>query len=140
MTKHFLLRCCVAVACLAMLSAVAGCAHSQTVAPIAPPLASSTPATSGPAAIADRTLLDEKAMAGVELAYRSMRVALEAAVDTGLIRGDRARLAAQMERRAFSAVEALHAAYDAGNAETYLQSVNHAFDAIEAVRDVIKGN
>lgn len=115
--------------------ALSGCAHSASspTEPF-PPLSSAT------APIADRTALDEKLVAGVELAYRTMRIGLEAAVDTGLLKGGNALVAAQMDLRAVAAVEAVHAAYDAGNAETYLDAVTRAYDAIDAARDVIKGD
>lgn len=132
MTKKLLLglgaRCLLLVTVCVACLALAGCAHSAI------------PPASTPATIADRTVLDEKAMAGVELAYRSMRIALETAVDAGLLKGGAALVAAQMDLRAETAVEAVHSAYQAGNAQSYDQAIAQAFDAIEAARDVIKGD
>lgn len=93
-----------------------------------------------PADVADRTILDERAALGVELAYRAAGIALELAVDAGALRGEHAATAATLERRAYSAVLAVRAAYDTGNATTYANALDKARAAVAAVLAAVKGN
>lgn len=85
-----------------------------------------------PAAVAETTLLDEQVGAGVELAYKAFRVALETATDAGLLKGDHARRAAVLDNQAFAAVGAVRAAYRAGNAADYGRAAKEARTAITA--------
>lgn len=72
-----------------------------------------------PAAVADRTILDEKAAVAVELTYKAWRTAAEAATDAGWVKGAQAVKVADLDRRAYDAVKAVRAAYNAGNAANY---------------------
>lgn len=126
-------RCLLAAATLCL----AACA--TTAPPASTPAAPSVPATSGPAVIADRTLLDEKAMAGVELAYKAMRLAIETAADAGALKGERAGRVAELDRRAYGTVLAVRAAYEAANAESYGAAVDQALAAIERASAAIGG-
>jgi hypothetical protein len=93
-----------------------------------------------PVAVADRTVLDERAALSVELAYSAAGRALELALDAGLVRGQAATTAAAAERRAYAAVLAARAAYDAGNARTYATAIDQARAAVAAVLTATKGS
>lgn len=93
-----------------------------------------------PAQVADSTVLDEQVGSGVELAYRGFRTALEVATDAGLIRGARATQVAALDNRAYAAVQAVRAAYRAGNATAYTRAAMEARAAIAAALTAIKGN
>lgn len=72
-----------------------------------------------PVATAERTTLDEQALTALELAYKGGRMAAEAGVDLGLIRGEVALKLARIDEQAFTALGAARAAYRAGNAASY---------------------
>ena len=90
----------------------------------APLLAGLTPPP--PATYADRTILDEQAASGVELAYKAARIAVETGVDGGLIVGENASRFRVLNRQAYAAVQTARAAYAAGNAQTYGAAVAEA--------------
>lgn len=101
--KHLLLLACLSLSlsgCGPMLSMMAGI----------PP---------APAAVADRSVIDEQAALSVELAYQAAALALSTAADFGALTGERATRAAAIDRAAYRAVLATRAAYDAGNATSY---------------------
>lgn len=92
-----------------------------------------------PAAIADRTVLDEQAAITVTLAYTAAAKAAALAISTGLVR-DRDRVAqiGQADRAAFAAVKAAEVAYAAGNAQSYgaaIVQVNAGVSALLATLD-----
>lgn len=93
----------------------------------------------GPRDVADQTILDERAALAVELAYRAAGTALEIAVDAGALTGENAAAAARLENRAYTAVLAVRAAYDTGNASTYAEAVDSAQRAVSAVLAAVKG-
>ena len=95
--------------------------------------------TPTPGQVADRTVLDERGAIAVESAYRAAGLALEMAVDTGLLRGQAARTAATYEQRAYTAVLAARAAYDAGNAATYPAALASARQAIARALLAVNG-
>src|SRR3546814_12135615 len=81
--------------------------------------ACSTLSGGGPVLVTQATALDEKIAVSVELAYRAARLAMETGVDAGLIKGARAAQVAALDNQAYSAVQAVRAAYKAGNAASY---------------------
>lgn len=91
-----------------------------------------------PAAAATTTTLDERAAIGVELAYAAERTALELAVDSGVLKGDKAAKAASLDRRAWAAVQAVRAAYRAGNASSYSTALEEAEAAINAALEMVR--
>lgn len=95
--------------------------------------------TGGPATAANQTVLDEQGAIGVELAYKAARTALEIAVDSGLLKGDRAAKAAALDNQAFAAVTGVRAAYRAGNASNYGAAMGEARAAVTAMLAVVKG-
>lgn len=94
---------------LALAVPLAGCGLLTGIASVPP----------APVAVADRTVLDEQAALSVELAYQAATVAVGAAADAGILRGDNALKAAAIDKKAYQAVLKVRAAYDAGNATGY---------------------
>lgn len=92
-----------------------------------------------PVEVADKTVLDERAAFGVELAYEAFRSAVELGVDAGLIKGARATALANLDSRAYQALLVARAAYDAGNAESYSSALSNAREAISDGIALIKG-
>lgn len=74
---------------------------------------------SAPVELADQTVLDEQAALSVELAYQAAGIAIRAATAAGVVRGETATRIAELDQRAYRAVLAVRAAYDAGNAQSY---------------------
>jgi len=109
---------------IAAALALAGCSFS-------PP---STPST-----VAQATVLDEKIAIGAELAYKAARLAAETGVDAGLIKGAKADRVADADNRALTAVQAVRAAYRAGNAASYSATAKEAQNAVSAMLAAIKG-
>ena len=97
------------------------------------------PLPANPAEVADRTVLDERAAIAVESAYRAAGLALEAAVDAGVLVGPDAAKAAELERRAYRAVQAVRAAYDTGNATDYAAALTTAREAVAAALLAVNG-
>ena len=100
--------------------ALSGCAGLSNLA--------SVPAT--PVEAADSTVLDEQAALSIELAYKAARMAVETGVDAGVIRGERAAQLAEIDNKAFAAVQAARRAYRAGNATGYGAALAEARAAI----------
>ena len=84
-----------------------------------------------PSAVADKTVLDEQGVLAVELAYKAARLAVETAVDAGVIHSERATLFAALDKRAYAAVQAVRTAYAAGNATSYANALVTARSAVE---------
>jgi hypothetical protein len=83
-----------------------------------------------PAAVADSTVKDEQAQLAVELAYKAARLAVEAGVDAGVIRGERATQFAALDRKAYAAVQASRTAYRTANATSYSGAIATARSAV----------
>ena len=77
----------------------------------------------GPGAVAGASVLDERVALDVELTYKAARMAMETAVDAGLLKGEDARKASELNRKAYAAVLAVRAAYRAGNSQTYAEAL-----------------
>lgn len=82
---------------------------------------------SSPAAVADRTVLDEQIGAGAEAAYKAERLALELAVDAGLLKGANAAKAAAIDNQAYAALKLVRASYSAANAKGYTSAASDVF-------------
>lgn len=72
-----------------------------------------------PSAVADSTTADEKASLGVEISYKAVGVLIEAAVDSGQLKGELAGRVDRLDAQAAGLVAKARAAYDAGNSESY---------------------
>lgn len=86
-----------------------------------------------PAEIADATVIDEKAALSVEIAYQAVALSVKAMAQTNIILGTSAEQIAALDRAAYNAVKAARAAYDAGNADSYLQAEAIAREHITAL-------
>lgn len=89
--------------------------------------------TPAPVTVANHTKLDEQAALAVELAYQASAQALLA---TGAAKRPEVKAA---DNRAYAAVKAVRAAYDAGNASSYTAAVESARGAVSALLTAIKG-
>ncbi len=95
--------------------------------------------SSGPAAIADTTVLDEQAGVGVELAYKGFRLVAEAAVDSGQVTGSNAAKLQAFDLKAKAAVDTVRLAFEAGNSNSYTDAVAKAYAAIAGGHSIIDG-
>lgn len=86
-----------------------------------------------PAEIADATVIDEKVALSVELAYQAAATAVKFAAETGVLRGEAADKAKAIDDRAYRAVQSARAAYDAGNALSYIDAERVARSEIAAL-------
>lgn len=86
-----------------------------------------------PAEIADATVIDENAALSVEIAYQAVALSVRAMAQTNIIMGTSAEEIAALDRAAYAAVKAARAAYDAGNADSYLAAEALARDHITAL-------
>lgn len=93
-----------------------------------------------PAAVANKTVLDEQAALGVELAYQAAALSLITATRAGLIKGDAATKAAALESRAYAAVLAVRGAYNTANADSYSDALVQARSLVAQIVAIVKGN
>lgn len=100
-----------------------------------------TPPASIPAPVelASRTAADEQIAIGVENGYKAFRLAIELGVDTGVIKGTRATLAAAADQRAYAALLTLRTAFKTANATDFLTAARAANSAVEQAIAVAKG-
>jgi hypothetical protein len=96
------------------------------------------PAPPAPVTVADRTRLDEQTALSVELAYQAAATAVLTASRAGLVPASARPALAAADRRAFAAVRAVRAAYDAGNATGYAGAVEAARAAIASLLTAIR--
>lgn len=92
-----------------------------------------------PAAVADRTVVDEQAMLAVELAYKGARLAAETATDAGLLRGERAARVAAIDNRTYRAVTGLRGIYRAGQGQGWLAALTDARASVTELVSAVKG-
>lgn len=92
---------------------------------------------SAPVAVADQTVLDEQGALAVELAYKAARLAVETAVDAGLIKGERATKLAELDNKAYAAVLTARRAYRAGNATSYGAALAEARIAVSDLIELV---
>ncbi len=93
-----------------------------------------------PATVADRTIMDEKAASGFELAYATARTLGELAVDTGRLKGERAAQVQMLNRRAYAALQVIRTAYRSGNSDTWLAATADFQAAVGQINSLAKGN
>lgn len=88
----------------------------------------------GPALVADQTLIDERAMIAAEQSYLAIGAVIEAAVATGLLKGQAAARVDRLDGMAMDAIVAMRTAYDTGNAASFAQALARAKATIEQIR------
>lgn len=93
-----------------------------------------------PVVVADKTILDEKVGIAVETAYKAFRLAVELAVDSGVLKGDKAAKIAAIDNRAYAFTLATQRAYNAGNSASYISASTEALAAIKDGIAAMKGN
>lgn len=93
-----------------------------------------------PIEFAGRTAADEQIAIGIEQGYKAFRMALELGVDTGVIKGDRARLAARADAQAYSGVLIAREAYLTANAEDFINAARSANSTIGQAIALVKGS
>lgn len=98
------------------------------------PLAMMAGIPAAPAAVANRSTLDEQAALSVELAYQASVTAIRFANRTGALSAENKQRAADLDNQAYRAVLAVRSAYDAGNATSYGAA---SAKAQAAVRDLL---
>jgi hypothetical protein len=92
-----------------------------------------------PAAVADRTTLDERAGLSVELAYQAANLAIRTANRAGLLTPAAKAKARTLDDTAFAAVGKARAAYDAGNASSFKEADAAARSAVADLLSLVKG-
>jgi hypothetical protein len=98
------------------------------------------PTVPTPVELADKTVLDERAVVGVELAYKAARLAVETGVDAGIIKGPLASNLRALDNTAYRAVQATREAYRTGNAASYDAALLHAQLTISTMVSVMEKN
>ena len=131
-----LILCLCAVPALAMT--LAGCGLSASDAASAGATVVDNIGVTAPGVLADRTVLDEQAITGVELAYKAARLTIETGVDAGLIKGETATRIAALDNQAFLALGIARGAYRTGNAASYKAAVAEAGGTIADILSLIR--
>lgn len=91
-----------------------------------------------PVDVANQTKLDEQAALAIELAYQAAALAVSTAADLGVLKGANASKAAEIDRKAYRAVQAVRTAYDSGNATSYAAAAISARAEIAALLAAVK--
>lgn len=90
-----------------------------------------------PVEVADRTVLDEGGLLGLEVAYKIGRLLAEKLTDAGVIRGSFATRISGLNDTAFRSLGVARRAYAAGNAESYEAALKEGRAAIDEVANLI---
>jgi len=98
------------------------------------------PVPASPSAISNLTKVDEQAAVTAQLAYKSWRLAVETGVNAGLIKGQLAGHVAQLDNQLYSALQAVDAAYKAGNADNFATAVASFNTALNVGYSAIHGS
>ncbi len=109
-----------------ILALSAALALSACTVPITSPIVIPTPVS-----YAQRTAVDEQVAVNAESAYKAFRLALELGVDSGVLRGPRATVAAMADQRAYAALRVFRQAYRTANAKDFLAAARSANIAVE---------
>lgn len=83
-----------------------------------------------PVAVADKTVLDEQLLTGLELGYKGWRIGVELGVDMGRIKGARASQIAALDRKVYGALAVAEDAYKAANAASYAAAIKLGHKAL----------
>ena len=93
-----------------------------------------------PVAAANQTVMDEKVGIAIETAYPSAAYAATLAIRSGALSRENILRVAEIDRRAYAAVQATRAAYDAGNASTYREAATIALPLVRELIAAIRGD
>ena len=93
-----------------------------------------------PSVFAERTVLDEQAALGVELAYQAQALSVRTALRSGLLTGANAAKAAAIDAKAYAALKLVRSAYDAGNAQDYVSALLEARNLVTQSINLLKGS
>ena len=88
-----------------------------------------------PGQVADRTTLDERLATGVTVSYTAASRLGTALASAGLI--DKARFKA-LDNQGYAAVLAVRAAYDAGNATSYVAAIDRVNAAVAGINSLVR--
>lgn len=86
----------------------------------------------------EQTLVDDKALLAAEAAYFGVGTLVEAAVDSGALRGERAAQVAVLDRQAYAALATARQAYAVGNAASYRAAAAAALGAVADIQRLLK--
>lgn len=121
--------------------ALAGCGLNASTVGSAASATADAIGVPPPVAVADRTVLDEKAAIGAETAYTLAARAAALALRAGIVNDPEAiRRIGALDRQAYAALTGLRAAYRAGNAVAYVQAFNEAKTAILSINSMLGSN
>lgn len=87
---------------------------------------------------AESTVIDEKALYVAEAAYFGMGKLAEAAVDSGTLKGDRARQVLEIEQKAYQALVTARAAQATANSASYAEQTARVLDLIAQAQALIR--
>lgn len=88
----------------------------------------------GPKAVADTSVADERAVIALELAYTSATRAGTTLARAGIIDAERFK---ELDRKAYTALQAVRAAYRAGNSDGYALAVTELETAIREINNLL---
>lgn len=91
-----------------------------------------------PVELADRTAADEQIAVGAENAYKAFRMALELAVDSGVLKGEAAAKAAKADQTAYTALLVMREAYKTANREDWINAARSANIALKQALATIR--
>lgn len=115
--------------------ALAGCGLSPGTVASTGAAAADVIGVPPPVTVADKTVLDERAITALELAYKAARIAVEISVDTKVVWGATAARVAELDNKAFLALTVARGAYRTGNASSYRTALD---EAQAAISDLLK--
>ncbi len=96
-----------------------------------------TAGPSGPVPVVSLGTADEKALLAVEASWRATLIAVNAAVDSGQLRGENAAKVRNLLAIAKRGVDAARSAYDAGQTVQLMARVGDAASALGGVRALL---
>ena len=95
--------------------------------------------TSGPGAVADKTLMDEKIGGTVTLAYTAASLAGATAISTGTLPPAVVKRIAAADQKAFDIIMSIRKAYEAGNSLEYITAADKGRQAVAELLAAVRG-
>ncbi len=97
------------------------------------------PNIGSPVAYANRTVVDEQAAVALETGYKLWRAVVEYGVDSGMIKGERAKRVAAVDRTIYGSLLVARQAYQTGNAADFVAAIRSANAALAQGHAIVKG-